>query len=568
MKFSNTFFLVGIKIWCYNLFLISEKGTLLLFLHSIGGSFMKKLSLLAIALVALFTISCVSAPVAGYGSVDKSKVEVLANGKAKVIDFISFNDFHATLDEQATGKDSGVAKLATMILDAKKANPNTMLLSGGDSYQGSALSALTKGKIVSEYFKLVGLSYSAVGNHELDWGLDNFANWEKDGNIEFLAANVTLKSTGKAPAWAKPYKVLTIGGHKVAIIGLMTLDTLTTVKMETVNQLNITNPAVAAAAVVAELQKSEKPEAILVLSHIPSGADKADPTKVIAMASNLELDAICKVPGIDAVITGHSHMSVVGTNNGVPVVQAYYNGRSLGKISITFNDDGTKKVTPSLNDFYKNKKDIAENADAKALVAKYNAEFGKELKNKVFTLTNDMTHDKGVNVTPMGYWLCETLRARYGLDVYVQNGGGVRTGFLAGDILVENFWALMPFDNYTVTFELSGADLKAAIEHGLDSPDFGNGQFAGIIVTYDPAAPYKSKIVSMKLANGTAIDPAKMYKVGTNDFQFGGGDKYTMMKPVAKNIVETFEPVRDILLAEAKKAGNITAPVVNVLVKK
>ncbi len=527
---------------------------------------MKKFNVIAILLIAALVFSCVSAPkVAEIGS---TNVDLLKNGKAKVIDFISINDFHAALDEELTGKSPGAAKLATVILDAQKANPNTILLSAGDNYQGSALSSITKGLIVSEFFKTLNLRFSAVGNHELDWGLANFAGWEKDGNIEFLAANIIEKSTGKAPVWAKPYKLVKVGGHTVAIIGLMTKDTLTTVIAKNIAPFDITDAAAATQAIITELNKKIKPELIIALAHIPAGTDKVDATKAIGMPTHMELESLGKVVGLDAIISGHSHSTVAGSINGIPVVQGYYNGRTLAKLSITFNEDGTKKITPSVNEFFKTKKDIAENPDVKALVARYMAQFGGDLTKKVATLNGALSHDKNVNVTPMGYWVCETLRDYYKLDMYIQNGGGLRKGFVAGDVLVKDFWELMPFDNYTVTFEMSGADIKKALEHGLDSPDFGNGQFAGVIVTYDPTLAYKSKIVSVALANGTALEDAKMYKVGTNDFQFTGGDKYTMMKPAAKNIVETFEPVRDILLAVAQKAGAITAPAVNVLIKK
>ncbi len=527
---------------------------------------MKKFSIIAILMIAALVFSCVSTPkIVEIGS---TKVELLKNGKAKTIDFISINDFHAALDEELSGKSPGAAKLATVVLDAQKSNPNTVMLSAGDNYQGSALSSITKGLIVSEFFKTINLRLSAVGNHELDWGLTNFAAWEKDGNIEFLAANIIEKSTGKAPVWAKPYKLVKVGGHTVAIIGLMTKDTLTTVIAKNIEPFNITDAASATTAIIAELNKKIKPELIIALAHIPAGTDKTDPTKVVGMPSHMELDTLSKVAGLDAIISGHSHSVVSGYSNGIPVVQAYYNGRDLAKLSVTFNEDGTKKILPSVNEFYKTKKDIAENADVKALIARYMAQFGGDLTKKVASLSGALSHDKNVNVTPMGYWVCESLRDHYKLDMYIQNGGGLRKGFLAGDILVKDFWELMPFDNYTVTFEMSGADIKKTLEHGLDSPDFGNGQFAGIIVTYDPALAYKSKIISVALANGTMLDDAKMYKVGTNDFQFTGGDKYTMMKPAAKNIVETFEPVRDILLAAAQKAGAITVPTVPVLVKK
>lgn len=535
---------------------------------------MKKFTIWAMILVAFFSFSCVNTPPAAkapaapeIGSVDKKTVELLPNGKAKVIAIASFNDFHAALEEEPKGKNAGLGKFATVILDAKKANPNTLLLSGGDSFQGSALSSITKGSVVTQFMKLVGVNASAVGNHELDWGLDNFARWESEGGFDFLAANITEKATGKAPAWVQPFKLVKVGGHLVAIVGFMTQETLTTVKADFVAPYSITAPADAAAALIPEIRKAYKPELVIALTHVPSVADKADPKKALGMPAYNELDALCKVPGLDAVVSAHSHNTVAGFDNGVPVVQAYYNGRALAALSVTFDKDGRFAIVPSVNEFYKAKDKIAEYAPAKDIFTSSMAKYGQALNDKVASLKGALSHDKGQNVTPMGYWVCETLRARYGLDAYVQNGGGLRKGFAEGDLLVKDFWDLMPFDNYTVVFEVSGADLRKIIDHGIDSVDFGNGQFSGLKVTYDPAAPFESKVVSMTLADGTPIDDAKLYKVGTNDFQFSGGDKY-VIKPYAKNVKDTFEPVREVLLAEAKKAGSLVAPSYQVLFKK
>jgi 2',3'-cyclic-nucleotide 2'-phosphodiesterase (5'-nucleotidase family) len=534
---------------------------------------MKKFSIWAMLIIAFVSFSCVNTPqtvkapsVPEIGSVDKNSVELLPSGKAKVVDILSFNDFHAALEEEPKGKSPGIGKLATVILEAKKANPNTLLLSGGDNFQGSALSSITKGKVVAEFFKLAGVNASAVGNHELDWGLDNFSSWESEGGFDFLAANIREKSSGKIPAWATPYKFVKVGGHLIAIIGLMTQETLTTVKADYVAPYEILNPGAVTVALIPEIE-AYKPEIIIALTHIPSIADKNDPSKALAMPAYNELDALCGARGLNAVISGHSHNPVAGYNKGIPVVQAYYNGRDLAKLSITFDKDGGFKIVPSVNEFYKTKDALAEYAPAKAIFTANMEKYGKALNDKVATLNGNLSHDSGKNVTPMGYWVCETLRTRYKLDAYVQNGGGLRKGFVSGDLLVKDFWDLMPFDNYTVVFEVSGADLKKIIDHGIDSVGFGNGQFSGIKVAYDPAAAYEAKVVSMTLADGTPIEDAKLYKVGTNDFQFTGGDKY-VIKPYAKNVRETFEPVREVLLEEAKKAGVINAPSYEVLVNK
>jgi 2',3'-cyclic-nucleotide 2'-phosphodiesterase (5'-nucleotidase family) len=100
---------------------------------------------------------------------------------------------------------------------------------------------------------------------------------------------------------------------------------------------------------------------------------------------------------------------------------------------------------------------------------------------------------------------------------------------------------------------VSGAALKAIIAHGIDSKDFGNGQFSGVKVTYDPAIADATKIKTIALDDGTAIVDAQLYTFATNDFQFFGGDKYSMIKPAATDIVETYEPVRDTLIEAARK---------------
>lgn len=102
--------------------------------------------------------------------------------------------------EEPKDKNLGAAKLATVIFDAKKANPNTLLVAGGDLYQGSALSSITKGAVVNEYLAYLGLLSSAIGNHEFDWGPNNFNAWSKDGKFTFLAANIIDKRTGQIPA--------------------------------------------------------------------------------------------------------------------------------------------------------------------------------------------------------------------------------------------------------------------------------------------------------------------------------------------------------------------------------
>lgn len=526
--------------------------------HFIAGS--------SILLVLLFA-SCAGSPYAEVGSLDHSKVELLSDGRAKIVDILTINDFHATLADDPLGKNAGIGKMTTVLNTLKAINPNTVLVSAGDNYQGSALSIVTRGKIVSEFFKLVNMNASAVGNHEFDWTDEHFDTWTKEGGFPFLAANIVDKRTNALPSWAKPYTIIMAGGHKIAFIGLTTTETPNSTKAENVANYSFENAAVSAKRWVNYLKVTEKPEVIILITHIPSIMDKIDTKRVIPPSlANDELSGLASIEGVDAIVTGHSHQSVLGTTFRVPVIQAYYNGRSFGKISIAFKDSGKPKITASINEFYKTKTEISDNPEAMAILAKYNAIYGKEFLAPVATLNADLTHDPLVNVTPMGNYICELMKQRYKVDVAVMNGGGLRKGFLTTrKLVVQDFWDLLPFDNTAVTFEVSGKDLKDIIDHGIDSQGFGNGQFAGLFVKYNPNRPYGSKIISMTLSNGKEVKDNEMYTVVTNDFVFDGGDAYTMIKGAAKNVNQTYEVIRDAIIADAKKDGSISVPDVSKL---
>jgi len=124
----------------------------------------------------------------------------------------------------------------------------------------------------------------------------------------------------------------------------------------------------------------------------------------------------------------------------------------------------------------------------------------------------------------------------------------------------------MPYDNQLVKMELPGKDLKVAIETGLLNPDVRDGSFSGLKVVYDSTAEFGSRLVSITLLDGTPIEDDKLYTVATNDFILTGGDKYDFSN--AQNVVDTFVPIRDVMVEAIKKTGSITPKAVDILTDK
>jgi len=136
--------------------------------------------------------------------------------------------------------------------------------------------------------------------------------------------------------------------------------------------------------------------------------------------------------------------------------------------------------------------------------------------------------------TAMGNLVADAQRAITSADVAIANGGGIRanrvyapgTALTRRDILSE-----LPFGNTIVLVELSGADLKEALENGVSLLEKHAGRFpqvSGMTVTVDAKAPVGARIAAVKIGDAP-LDPARTYKVAANEYMLGGGDGYTVL---------------------------------------
>ena len=507
------------------------------------------------------------------------------------IHILYFNDFHGNITEEVTGKkrNMGMAKMVGYVNEFKATHPNTIVLSGGDNYQGTADSNLTFGKPVTAMMKGMNTMASAVGNHEFDWGYEKIKGWAKDGNFKYLASNIYDRKTNKPVSWANPYMIVKKAGIKIGIIGLAHPDTPSLAKAEYVENFEFRDPVVAANEWVKFLKdgkaKEGKPDVIIALTHIDSDQN-FDTKEITGNATRLANE----VKGLDLVLSAHSHRSVRGKVNNVPVLQAYCYGRAVGHVTLDVDKKVTSKkvkvkvktkadkkkavkkskykivkkttykvkdIATELYDANTIKDKIIKSAEADDFYNRLQAEIAGE-KNKVLGEASEaFTHDrkdKG-SVTLLGRWACEVMAEDAKAQIAIQNGGGLRRTLEKGKITMGDLYEIMPFDNYLTTMDLKGKDIKKAIDHGIDMPSTTDGAFSGLIVEYDGTRPYGSKITKITLSDGTPLEDEKTYRVVTNDFVFGGGDGYDFSG--ATNVSMTI-PIRDVLVAAIEKAKTIT----------
>ena len=458
------------------------------------------------------------------------------------VDILEINDFHGALKED--GKNVGASKLVNEIKKAKESNPNTVVVSAGDNFNGSAVSNLLYGEPVAKVFKEAGFVISAVGNHEFDWGIDKIANWKTTAGLPFLAANIYEKSTGKPVTWADPYKIIDVNGVKVGFIGLTTRATAYTTKPDVVANLDFKDP-VEIAKQMLPVVKKQGADIVILLTHIGAFQDKT--TKEITT----EEPGLLKIEGVNGIIFAHTHQPVSGVVNNIAIVEGYYNGRDIGKLSFTIDKD-TKtiiKSESSLDVLYERAASLKEDAATKAMFDGYTQKVGPILNEVVGKTVKELDHNR-MELSTLGQASTDIMRAYSKADIAVTNGGGLRTSIPAGDITVGKMYEVMPFDNVLSNYEMTGAQVKDIFEHGIENKEIGSVQFSGVKVVYVPGAEKGKKVVKIYLDNGTEIDPAKKYKVVTNDFMGTGGDNYTMFK-AAKSLGDTVA-IRDVLIQAIK----------------
>ncbi|MGK0465303.1 MAG: 2',3'-cyclic-nucleotide 2'-phosphodiesterase/3'-nucleotidase/5'-nucleotidase [Clostridium sp.] len=472
---------------------------------------------------------------------------VQATGEREV-NILTFNDFHGAVEEG--GKNAGIAKFAGEINRVKNINPNTIVVAAGDIFQGSAMSNLTYGAPVNEMMKEVGVVASAVGNHEFDWGIDKIAKWAEEGEYDFLASNIYDKTTGKPVTWAKPYMIVEKGGIKIGLVGIATPETAFKTSPVIVKNLEFKDP-VASAKEWAKVAKDNGADVVIALTHL--GAFQDDDDKITGEATDL-----CGVENIDAVISAHTHQTVSGMVNGIPVVQAYKEGRSLGRLTIKVDaDDKVAGIVPSVDTLYKRADTLVEDATVKAIADKYSKELEPILGEILGATDKKLTHDKSAPGTSLlGQWTTDVMRKVAGTQIGITNGGGLRVPLAAGNITMGNMYEVMPFDNTLVTMKLKGSDLKRVIENGIGNAEIGWVQVGGVKVYYDEKAEFMDRISTMLLEDGTPVEMDKTYSVVTNDFMFSGGDKFDFTGAI--DDVDTMLPIRDALVTELKAVKKLS----------
>ncbi|MEL6463858.1 MAG: 5'-nucleotidase C-terminal domain-containing protein [Pseudomonadota bacterium] len=448
----------------------------------------------------------------------------------------SINRFDSTCNAEGEAEGEcfgGVARVKTAI-DAKKAsldNQNVVVLDAGDPFQGSLFYTTYKGAAEAEFMEQMGYDAMAVGNHEFDDGPQGLADFIEKVSFPVISGNLDLSSSAELNGKVENHVVLEVGGKKIGVVSALATDTVETSSpgADVVFQDEIE----ALQADVATLE-GEGVDIIIALNHVGLNMDVA-----IAEA----------VPGIDVVIGGHSHTLMTNGDDetpaypemvgDTPVAQAYAYTKYLGHLTVTFDDAGN--VTAASGDPLLLDASVEPDADFIARIAEMGAPI-EEMKTRVVAEAAEAI--EGGRDTcramecPMGSLIADAMLDRVkdqGIEIAIQNGGGIRASIDAGEVTMGEVLTVLPFQNTLSTFQVPGSAIVAALENGVGQIEDGAGRFpqvAGMSYAFDVSKPAGER-VSDVMVGGAPIEMDKVYGVVSNNYVRNGGDGYAMFVDAA-----------------------------------
>ena len=440
----------------------------------------------------------------------------LADDKVKIT-FLGVGDVYAMGGDGVQG---GFARLNAVAKAERAANPNTIYVFDGDLLSPSLMSSTDQGQSAIDLTNLVPFDLAVPGNHEFDFGPDNFFAKAKASAYPWAAINITDKD-GKPPAGLSGVMVKEMAGLKIALIPVAQD---TTPEVASVGDLQF-QPSVFSAIAAAKAARE-------------AGADLV--VGVVQTDWLLDHDMI-RSKAFDVILSGDDHSYGTSYDGITAYVETSVDARLLSpvdlNVTIGTDKDGKRKVKWYPTFRFIDTADVTPDPETQAKIDAYQAGLDTALAEVVGTSTIPLDSRRNVvrgGESSMGDLIADAMVWATGADIAIMNGGGIRADktYDAGAALTRrDIMSELPFGNITMVTELPGSQVLAALENGVSQVDKGAGRFpqvSGLTFVYDPTAEVGKRVSEVMVA-GAPLDVNKTYKVAVNDYILGGGDGYSAL---------------------------------------
>ena len=381
-------------------------------------------------------------------------------------------------DTDAHCQMEGYAAMAGLKREMAGRTPFLTTVSCGDFVQGDIVGTITRGEGIIDIMNQVGYDIVVPGNHEFDFGMEQHSKLIEKLNSEILCANFTNLHTNQ-PVY-KPYEIIKYGKVEIAFIGIGNPATATSVSPKTFWDENgnvkysfLPDDLCPTIQRYVNEVRSNGADYVVALSHL--GADKEGdyPTST---------EFIANTYGIDAVLDGHSHITIQDTtlvNKKRKEVLLSSSGSYFQNIGIlTLSTDG--KFSARLVQTSSAKKDSSV-LNVIGEVKENAMEAGRRVIGLSGITMNAMDAEGEWLVRememPIGNFCADAFRTVLDTDIAMINGGGIRADLNAGEVSYNTLISVFPFNNTACKASITGQQLLDALEVSVMALPARNGSF-------------------------------------------------------------------------------------------
>ena len=498
------------------------------------------------------------------------------------ITILGTTDLHGNINpiDYYTNKpdNRGLAKVATLINRIRKEQPNVVLVDSGDTIQGSPLESYhnRKNNQPTDPMMLAmnSLKYDAmaVGNHEYNFGLKVLEKARSEAQFPWLSANTYDTTSGNTHY--QPYIVKEVAGVRIGILGLTTPGIPNWDNPPNYAGLTFHEPIAEAQKWVPILRTKERADVVVVAMHMGLGEDlrtgEINPGQV--PHENEAVNIAKTVPGIDVIFMGHTHREVPSLYiNGVLLTQANYWGRHLARADLYLD-----KSTAGWRVYAKSGRTISvddrvePDAEITKLAEPYDRETQGWLTRVIGESKEELTAKEARFRDTAILDLIQLVQLEAGnADVSMVASFNAEARIAKGPVTVRDIAGLYVYENTLVVLEVTGQQLKEALEHSakyfrtyepgkaaadlVDQkiPAYNFDIAEGVTYDLDISKPIGERIQNLRF-HGKPVSPEQKFRLATNNYRVNGGGGYTMYKN-APVVYRSSEEIRELIIDWVEK---------------
>ena len=529
----------------------------------------RRLALASLALPGLLGL-----PALGLGAQERVDLKIAAT--TDVHGRLRAWDYYANVEDPARG----LARAATIVDSLRRAAPGrVVLVDAGDLLQGNPMTFVA-GRIdslaphpVVAAMNAMRYDAAALGNHEFNYGLGVLDRAAKQARFPFLAANAERLDGGREYG---AMRIVVRASVRIAIIGVTTPGAMVWDRDHLRGRLRV-HDIVAALPVQVEGARREGADVVVVVAHSGLAGETSYDTVSTGFASENVMARVAReVPGIDLIVIGHSHREVADTTiNGVLLVQPRNWATSVAVATLSLERAGGKWGVVAKRGVVVPARGHAESQAVVRAVARAHAA-ALRYSTAVIGSTDAVWRTDSARVRDMALIdLIQTTQLKAtGADLSVASAFTLDAALAPGPITVAQIAQLYPYENTLRAVRLTGAQVRAFLEHsarffvvepdgqgGLRTrtdpriPGYNYDIVAGAEYAIDLSRPMGARIVGLTF-RGRPIADRDSFTVAVNNYRAGGAGGYTMLVG-APVVFESPTEIRELLIEEVRRRGRI-----------